>query len=104
LGLARTGTTGSHFSGDLFLPLSTGNRGAFGTGLPIGDPADAVVRSLEFVDWKWMDEIYAGVVQATEEAVVNALVVNREMVGRDGHRTPALPHGQVTGLLEARLG
>ena len=51
-----------------------------------------------------MDEIYAGVVQATEEAVVNALVVNREMVGRDGHRTPALPHGQVTGLLEARLG
>ena len=104
LGLARTGTTGSHFSGDLFLALSTANRGAFGTGLPIGDPADAVVRSLEFVDWKWMDEIYAGVVQATEEAVVNALVVNREMVGRDGHRTPALPHGQVTGLLEARLG
>ena len=32
LGLARTGTTGWHFSGDLFLALSTANRGAFGTG------------------------------------------------------------------------
>ena len=44
-----------------------------------------------------MDEIYAGVVQATEEAVVNALVVNREMVGRDGHRTPAIPHDRGDG-------
>ena len=49
-----------------------------------------------------MDEIYAGVVQATEEAVVNALVVNREMVGRDGHRSPALPRDEVSRLLEAR--
>ncbi len=103
LGLARTGTTGSHFSGDLFLALSTANRGAFGTGLAVSDPAEPVVRSLEFVDWKWMDEIFAGVVQATEEAVVNALVVNREMVGRDGHRTPALPHDEVTRLLQSRL-
>ena len=38
-------------------------------------------------------------VQATEEAVVNALVANEDMTGRDGHRTPALPRDRVTELL-----
>ena len=45
--------------------------------------------------------VLRGVVQATEEAVVNALVANEEMTGRDGHRTPALPRDQVIGLLQA---
>jgi D-aminopeptidase len=40
-------------------------------------------------------------VQATEEAVINALVANEDMTGRDGHRSPALPRDQVTGLLAA---
>ena len=39
--------------------------------------------------------------QATEEAVVNALVANEDMTGRDGHRTPALPRARVTELLSA---
>jgi D-aminopeptidase len=38
-------------------------------------------------------------VQATEEAVINALVANEDMTGRDGHRTPALPRVRVTQLL-----
>jgi len=63
LGLARTGTAGSHFSGDIFLAFST------------------------------------AVVQAVEEAVLNALVVNDDMVGRDGHRSPALSHERLLGLL-----
>ncbi len=41
--------------------------------------------------------------QATEEAVANALVANEDMTGRDGHRTPALPRDQVAALL-ARAG
>ena len=40
LGLARTGTTGSHFSGDLFLALSTANPGAFATGFPGPEPPE----------------------------------------------------------------
>jgi L-aminopeptidase/D-esterase-like protein len=39
------------------------------------------------------------VVQACEEAVINALVANEDMTGRDGHRTPALPRDRVTRLL-----
>ena len=38
----------------------------------------------------------------TEEAVANALVANEDMVGRDGHRTPALPRDRVAELFRAR--
>jgi len=106
LGLARTGTTGSHFSGDLFLALSTANPGAFATGFPLGEPADAEIAALRFLPWGRLDPLFAAVVQCVEEAVVNALVANREMTGRKGRRMPALPREQVVGLLHAagRIG
>jgi L-aminopeptidase/D-esterase-like protein len=96
-GLARTGTSGSHFSGDLFLAFSTANPGAF---RPSDDQA---LSRLSFVPWGSLDPFYEAVVQATEEAVVNALVANEDMTGRDGHRTPALPRDRVARLL-ARAG
>ncbi|MGH3227425.1 MAG: P1 family peptidase [Streptosporangiaceae bacterium] len=48
-------------------------------------------------------EHFEAVVQATEEAVVNALVANHDMTGRDGHRTPALPRDRVVEIL-TRVG
>jgi L-aminopeptidase/D-esterase-like protein len=47
-----------------------------------------------------MDPIFAAVVQATEEAVVNALVDNYSMTGRDNHRVDALPHNRLRELLK----
>jgi L-aminopeptidase/D-esterase-like protein len=41
-------------------------------------------------------------VQATEEAVLNALIANEDMTGRDGHRTPALPRDRLVRLLSGR--
>jgi L-aminopeptidase/D-esterase-like protein len=99
LGLARTGTSGSHFSGDLFLAFSTANPGAFETGFPDGD---AATSSLRFLQWKWMDELYQAVVEAVEEATVNTLVANDDMVGRDGHRSPALPRDRVAAVFADR--
>jgi L-aminopeptidase/D-esterase-like protein len=93
-GLARTGTSGSHFSGDLFLTFSTANPGAF-------RPDAKTLRQLDFIPWQYLDPFFEAVVQATEEAVVNALVANEDMTGRDGHRTPALPHDKVIELLSA---
>jgi D-aminopeptidase len=93
-GLARTGTSGSHFSGDLFLAFSTANPGAF-------RPGPAELRQLDFLPWESLDPFFEAVVQATEEAVVNALVVNADMTGRDGHRSPALPRDRVVELLSA---
>ncbi len=107
LGLARTGTTGSHFSGDLFLAFSVANPGA----ITPGDRARASASStpqpgpydqLRFIPWGALDPYYEAVVQATEEAVLNALVAADEMTGRDGHRSPALPRDQVADLFGAR--
>lgn len=103
LGLARTGTAGSHFSGDLFLALSTANPGAYtpgskslyGGGLGRYD-------ELRFIPWGFLDPFYEAVVRATEEAVVNALVANEEMVGFRGHRAPALPRERVVSMLRSR--
>ncbi|HEY2101413.1 MAG TPA: P1 family peptidase [Pseudonocardia sp.] len=94
LGLARTGTTGSHFSGDIFLAFSTANAGALTIGPPEGAPG---YEQLRFVPWNRMDAFYAAVAPAVEEAVLNALVAGRTMTGRRGHRSPGLP---VTELLD----
>jgi L-aminopeptidase/D-esterase-like protein len=99
LGLARTGTTGGHFSGDIFLAFSTANAGALTSGFPDGPEQ---LRELRMVPWNLMDRFYAAVVQCVEEAVLNALVANQDMTGRSGHLSPALPHDQVLARLRAR--
>ena len=55
-----------------------------------GEAGDGL-RTLRFVPWGALDPYFAAVVQATEEAILNALVANAEMTGLNGHRTPALP-------------
>jgi D-aminopeptidase len=103
LGLARTGTAGSHYSGDLFLAFSTGNPGAItpGAGTRAAGAADDY-DVLRFVPWGALDPFYAAVVQATEEAVANALAAGEDMTGRDGHRSPGLPRAQVAELFRER--
>jgi L-aminopeptidase/D-esterase-like protein len=98
LGLARTGTAGSHFSGDTFLAFSTADVPGLTSAFPVGPVGDDEFGTLIFVPWGRMDDLYTAVVQAIEEAVLNALVVNDDMVGRDGHRSPALPHERLLAL------
>lgn len=95
MGLARTGTAGSHFSGDIFLAFSTAPAAGLASAMA---PVPTSLASLPFVPWGGIDPFYTAVVEAVEEAVLNALVVNSEMVGRDDHRTPALPHAALRGL------
>jgi len=100
LGLARTGTTGSHFSGDIFLAFSTAPAPGLGSAFPAGEVGDDEFCTLHFVPWGRIDDFYTAVVQSVEEAVLNALVVNDDMVGRDAHRSPALPHESLRTLLQ----
>ena len=95
LGLARTGTAGGHFSGDIFLAFSTANEGALISEIPLGPSSDDDYDTLRFVRWGHMDAFFTAVVECVEEAVLNALVVNADMVGRDGHRSPSLPRDRV---------
>lgn len=105
LGLARTGTTGSHFSGDLFLAFSTANEGALASQLPTGDPQSVIaLERLEFLPWPFVDPLYTAVVESVEESVLNALTAAQEMVGRDGHRSPALPHQALRRIFQDAPG
>ncbi len=99
LGLARTGTAGGHFSGDIFLAFSTANAGALHSRIPVAAPTDDDLDTLRFIPWGFMDPFFTAVVEAVEEAVLNTLVAGVEMVGRDGHRSPALPHDAVRAAL-----
>jgi L-aminopeptidase/D-esterase-like protein len=92
LGVARTGTVSGNGSGDLFIAFSTANPNA-------ANP-DQITHSVETIPNDLIDPIFAAVVQATEEAVVNALVDNRTMTGADNHRVEALPHDRLREILK----
>ena len=92
LGLARTGTVSGNGSGDLFLAFSTAN--------PEASNPEKVTRSVETIPNDRLDPIFDATVQATEEAVVNALINNESMTGRDDHRVEALSHDRVRELLK----
>jgi len=92
LGLARTGSVSGNGSGDLFIAFSTAN--------PNATTSDQVTHSVETIPNDLLDPLFVGLVQATEEAIVNALVDNRDMTGRDGHVVPALPRDRVRELLK----
>jgi L-aminopeptidase/D-esterase-like protein len=92
LGLARTGTISGNGSGDLFIAFSTAN--------PNVAAPNQITHSVQTIPNDLMDSIFAGVVEATEEAVVNALVDNQTMVGANNHRVEALPHDRVRELLQ----
>ncbi|TPM41852.1 P1 family peptidase [Mesorhizobium sp. B2-3-4] len=102
LGLARTGTAGSHFSGDIFLAFSTANPDSLNGRFPQGVPTEQSYSHMDFIPWGRMDDFYTAVVQAAEEAVLNALIANQDMTGRDGNRSPALPHEKLVASLKSR--
>src|SRR5947207_5750314 len=92
LGLARTGAISGNGSGDLFLAFSTANAGA-------ANP-EPLTHSVQTSPNDRLDPIFAAVVQATDEAVVNALVDNQSMTGRDNHHVEALPHDRLREILK----
>jgi D-aminopeptidase len=103
VGIARTGTSGSHFSGDLFVAMTVADPGAITPGYR-SLRAEAPERhdTMRYVPWGFMDRFFEAVAQATEEAVLDALVANEEMVGYRGHRSPALPRERIVALLRER--
>jgi len=96
LGLARVGGLGSTSSGDIFLAFATGNRGM----PPTEAEADGagVLRLRGMVD-RAIDPLFEATVEATEEAIVNALVAAETMTGRDGCTAHRLPHDRLVEVL-----
>jgi L-aminopeptidase/D-esterase-like protein len=90
LGLARTGSVSSNGSGDIFIAFSTANGGA-------ADARDTAQVSMLSNDR--IGAVFEATVQATEEAIINALVAAETMTGIDGHRTEAISHDALRAVL-----
>ncbi len=84
LGVALTGGLGYHSSGDIFLAFSTANAAA-------ATAESGKLCRADFIPDPDIDPFFDAVVQATEEAILNSLVANEGMTGRDGNFVPALP-------------
>ena len=92
LGLGRLGSISGDGSGDIFIAFSTANSGA-----GLADKKPAAVQMLPNAR---MDALFEATVQATEEAVVNALVAARTMTGVNGRTVEALPHDRLREVLK----
>ena len=91
LGLGRNGSISGNDSGDIFIAFSTANSGA---------AAAAQVVDLKMLPNDSLDPVFRATVEATEEAVVNALVAARDMTGADDHRVIGLPHDALRAILK----
>ena len=91
LGLARTGSVSGNSSGDIFIAFSTAN--------PYADapPGPNIVHT---VSNDRITPLFTATVEATEEAIVNAMVGAKTMTGIDGHTVVALPHEQLQRVLK----
>jgi D-aminopeptidase len=91
MGLARTGSTSGNGSGDIFLAFSTAN--------PHAD-AEPGPNTVLTVSNERISPLFQATVEATEEAIVNAMVGAKTMTGVDGHTVIGLPHDQLQKVLK----
>jgi D-aminopeptidase len=91
LGLGRDGSYSGDGSGDIFIAFSTANPGA------IGSKGMHHIRMLPNGD---LDSIFLATVQATEEAVINAMVAAETMTGINNRKVIALPHDRLREVLK----
>jgi len=90
LGIGRMGGIAGAGSGDLFIAFSTGTTGT---------PAENGVRPVRMLGEERIDPVYEATVQATEEAIINAMLAAKTMRGADGYVVPALPHDRLKEVL-----
>jgi L-aminopeptidase/D-esterase-like protein len=91
MGLARTGSVSGNGSGDLFLAFSTANRHIDAAPGP---------NTVQTVSNERISPLFTATVEATEEAIVNAMVGASTMTGIDGHTAIGLPHDRLQQALK----
>jgi D-aminopeptidase len=91
LGLGRDGSISGNGSGDIFIAFSTANPRAEGS---------KTVLDVKMVPNDSLDPVFAATVQATEEAIINAMVAAETMTGIENHKVIALPHDKLRTVLK----
>ena len=90
LGVGRSGGMGGNSSGDIFVAFSTANPKTGGS---------ETVANVAMLPNTRMDALFSATVQATEEAILNAMLAAETMTGADGARVEALPHDRLVAAL-----
>jgi D-aminopeptidase len=98
IGIGRTGTAGGNYSGDIFLAFSVANDIAW----PSMHGDQPAAYALDFINDHFFDDIYRAVVQAIEEAVVNAMIAAESMttVKPAGYTVEAIDHDQLKAIMK----
>ena len=91
-GLARTGTPSTVSSGEFVVAFSTGNT--------VSSSSEASLLTVRMLRNNRMDVFYQGVIEATEEAVINAMTMAVTTVGRNGNVVHAIPLDRLRALME----
>jgi L-aminopeptidase/D-esterase-like protein len=91
LGVGRNGSYSGDGSGDLFIAFSTANPGAI---------QQKGLRQINMLPNGELDPIFLATVQATEEAIVNAMIAAEDMKGPNNHLVMALPHDKLREVLK----
>jgi len=91
LGIAKNGGIGGNSSGDIFIAFSTANAGA---------GKDSGLVSVQMLPNDRINPIFAATVQATEEAIINAMVAAETMTGIDGNTVYAIPHDRLKEVMK----
>ncbi len=94
MGLARTGSISGNSSGDLFLAFSSAR---------VAHEGQAKTATVRMVREAHIDPLFAATVQASEEAIINALVAAESMTGLNGRRIEAIPHDRLREIFAAKL-
>ena len=91
LGLTRTGAIGGNSSGDIFIAFSTANKDAF---------SNAEEKQVTTMSNETMNLLFTATIQATEEAIINALFAGDTMEGIDGNKVYGIPKDKVVQIMK----
>ncbi|MFX0195764.1 MAG: P1 family peptidase [Candidatus Hodarchaeota archaeon] len=91
LGLARTGSIAQNGSGDIFIAFSTANHRVM---------KQSGIAQVAMLPNDQMNSLFDATVQATEEAIINAMIAAETMIGRDNHKIIAIPHDRLKKVLK----
>jgi len=93
MGLARTGSVASNGSGDFVIAFST-------TNIKNRDNKYEITKTIMAEDGKTMYHFFKAAVEATEEAIINALFAAEDMIGRDNTEIKALPVKKIINMMK----
>ena len=91
LGLTRTGGIGGNGSGDIFIAFSTANKNAF---------SNTDEEQVKAMPNEKMNALFTATIEATEEAIINALFAGQTMEGINGNKVHGLPINKVVQIMK----